>query len=219
MLVNHDHHGFYECMCANGNGMCTLSDMLLSENEKEKFAGETPADVSFYIYEGVTGVERGGLDVFHGLKELHIADSVREIGVTPELETILKRNNTLIRGSFGSYADRFAQRYSLPFMHSDIELSRGKGYEDKSAVIVTLRFNICGIPRLHQDYRCQGIAASCMGGGENDVPLPMNFYKKMTPEDIADKCWGSAYQSIITSAKLKKFLKNAKERDGYYFTK
>lgn len=218
MLVNHDHHGSYECMCANGEGICTVSDMRLSQNEREKFSGEKPEQVSFYIYEGVTAIERGGLDVFHGLRELFIADSVREIGVSPELEAILRNNRVLIRGNFNSYAEKFARKYGLPFLHSDIELSREPGHEERSSVMVTLRFNSSGTPRLHQDYRCQGIAASCTGGGENDVPLPVNFYKTMTTEDIADKCWGSAYHSIVTSSRLKKFLKTAKERGGYYFT-
>ena len=218
MIVNHSRNGFYDRICIYGEGLCTLADLTMSENDNEKYSGETPAPVSFCINEGVTGIERGGLDVFRGIWELCIADSVKEIGVTPELEAVLRKNRTLIRGSFGSYADKFAQKYDLPFLHSDIELSRGRGHEEMSSVMVTLRFDSSGTPRLHQDYRNQGIAASCTGGGETDVPLPMNFYKTMTPEDIADKCWGSAYRSIVTSSKLKKFLKTAKERGGYYLT-
>jgi hypothetical protein len=214
MWVKYDHHGFYECMAVSGKGFC--GDMMLSQNEKEKFAAEDSGPLSFYIYDGVTGMGHGCLDYFHSLKELRIADSVTDIAVSPELEDILKKNRTVIRGSFDSYAEKFSKKYSLPFMHDEIELGRSRS--EYAAYIITLRFHADGRPYIRQDCITGGISPGCNGGAEKDIPLPMNFYGKMTSEDIADLCIGSCYSAICGCGKLKKFLKTASRRNGYYFT-
>ena len=46
-------------------------------------------------------------------------DSITDIKMTPTLEKILKENNTLIRGTFNSFAERFANENGLNFRHSD----------------------------------------------------------------------------------------------------
>ncbi|MBR4627151.1 MAG: hypothetical protein IKO47_05555 [Ruminococcus sp.] len=211
MWVKHDHHGFYECMSVSDEGFC--GEMMLSQNEIEKLGAEDAAPFSFYIYDGVTGMGMGCLDFFHGLKELRIADTVTEIGVSPELEAIMKKNRTIIRGSFDSYADKFAKEYRLPFLHDDIELGRSRNeYEGH---IITLRFHADGRPYIEQNCITGGISAGCSGGCEKDIDLPMNFYKKMTAEDIADLCWGSCYSKIKSNKKLADFLKKADAHGGY----
>ena len=214
MWVKSDHHGFYSCQSVSEKGFCT--EMMLSENEKETFAAEDAEPLSFYIYDGVTGMGCGCLDYFHSLKELRIADSVTDIAVSQELEAILKKNRTVIRGSFDSYAERFSVKYSLPFLHDDIEIGRSRN--EYESYIITLRFHADGRPYIYQNCITGGISPGCSGGAEKDIPLPMNFYRKMTAEDIADLCTGNCYSAICSCGKLKKFLKKASRRNGYYFT-
>lgn len=200
-------------MAVSEEGFC--GEMLLSQNEKEKYAAENAEPFSFYIYDGVTGMGIGCLDYFHGLKELRIADSVNEIGVSPELEAILKRNRTIIRGSFDSYAEKFSKQYGLPFLHDDIEIGRSRN--EYESYIITLRFHADGRPYIYQNCITGGISPGCNGGCEKSIDLPMNFYKKMTSGDIADCCIGCCYSQIKSNKKLAVFLKKADQRGGYYF--
>jgi hypothetical protein len=213
MWVKYDHHGFYECMAVSEEGFC--GEMMLSQNEKEKLGAEDAEPFSFYIYDGVTGMGYGCLDYFHGLKELCIADSVIEIGVSPELEAIMKKNRTLIRGSFDSYAEKFAKQYGLPFLHSDFEIGSVK--TDYEANIISLRFHSDGRPYIYQNCITGGISPGCNGGCEKRIDLPMKFYREMSAENIADQCWAGCYSSVKSSKKLAAFLRKAAQRGDYYY--
>ena len=90
------------------------------ERYKEECGGE-PRDLSLVIEDtlksgfdyGFTEVETAFLERLENLKELILPDSITEINVTDKLERILKENNTLIRGSLDSFAERFAAETSL----------------------------------------------------------------------------------------------------------
>ena len=75
-----------------------------------------PRDVSLCIEDtfaygydyGFTIIDTAFLEQINTLAELILPDSITAITMTPTLEQILKRNNVLIRGSFDSFAEKFA---------------------------------------------------------------------------------------------------------------
>ena len=64
---------------------------------------------------GYIGVDTALLEKLETLKELILPDTITHIDLTPKLEKILKDNDTLIRGSFDSFAESFAKENGLRF--------------------------------------------------------------------------------------------------------
>ena len=211
MLVSSTCYGFYKGYSAYGEGEVCIKDR--EYYKKEEFENK---DISFILNSGVTGVEDGFFDIFAGLKEIIIPDTVTHIGVTDVTLGILRKNKALIRGTFDSYAEEFARKYGFEFLHSDIEIACVGDYFEYGADIITMCFSINGEPYIHQDSRCQGSSAGSTGGGEVSLSIPKDFYLTHNEKDIADMCWGSCYDKILNSTKLKVFLEKARSRNGYY---
>lgn len=212
MLVSKSCYGFYEGYSAYGEGELCVKDC--EGYKKEDFVDKK---ISFYLYSDVTSVEEGFFDIFDGLKEIIIPDTVTYIGVTDVTLEILQKNKVLIRGAFDSYAEKFAKKYELEFLHSDLEIACVGDYFDGGVDIITIKFSLSAQPCIHQDSRCQGNSAGSTGGGEVSISIPEDFYLTHTAEDIADMCWGSCYEKISKNTKLKDFLEKAKMKKGYHF--
>ena len=129
----------------------------------------------------------------------------------------MQKNKVLIRGTFDSYAEKFAIKYELEFLHSDLEIACVGDYFDRGVDIITIKFPINNQPCIQQDTRCQGSSTGSTSGGEVSINIPEDFYLTHTAEDIADMCWGSCYDKICKNSKLKDFLEKAKMKKGYHF--
>ena len=99
---------------------------------KKEYARE-PRDVSLLIEDtfacgygyGFTEIDTAFLEQINTLAELVLPNSITNIDMTPTLEQILKRNNVLIRGSFDSFAEKFAAENHLHFRPADFLFARG----------------------------------------------------------------------------------------------
>ena len=212
-LVTNTYSRYYRGIDACGEGVLRPSD--IEYFKREDFVKDKEP-VSLIISGGITEVEAGFFDIFLTLAEVIVPDSVRRISLSDESRRLFRKNKVVLRGPFDSYADRFAKEKGFSYLHSDIELARHGDYYERGVDIITLRFRPDGSPFIHQDCRCQGSSAGSVGGGEVSFDLPKGFYKKQTPEDIANQVWGSCYGQVRDSKALKTFLEKAKERKGYY---
>ncbi|MBR5741957.1 MAG: hypothetical protein IKX91_05305, partial [Firmicutes bacterium] len=103
--------------------------------------------------------------------------------------------------------------YGLRFLHLDVELCSVGDYFESGNDTITIRFREDGSVYVNQDCRCQGISAGNTGGGEVDIDLRRDFYRRMTPEELAGMCWHS--RTILENGKLAAFMAKAKEKKGY----
>lgn len=187
--------------------------LKVSDNEYYQRQCGNSSSVSLDICMGITEIETGFFDVFKNVTEVSIPDSVEKMGVSDTALKIFKKNNTVIRGSFDSVADKFAKDNNLPFMHSDIII--GYRNNDYGHEIITLCFKTSENPYIHENSVSPGMSGSSTGGGESYVNLVNDFFKKCSQEDLANKCWGCCYTSILNNERLKVFLQKAKSRNGY----
>ncbi|MBQ3078084.1 MAG: hypothetical protein IJC43_09510 [Clostridia bacterium] len=168
--------------------------------------------VAFELGEGVTEVEPGFFDLFPGLTEIKLADTVTQIALTEQTQRLLRANDVLICGSFDRYAEQFAKEQGLRFVHADLELAADGDYFDGGIDLVTLRFDRDGSAFLHQNSLCQGSSSGSSGGGEERIALPADFALTHTPEELAALCWGNCREKIRRCEALAVYLQKAKER-------
>lgn len=204
----------YEGIEARGTGVLKCSDLDTTFYNREAFIRRNK-NVSFVIRTGITAVEKGFFDEFVTLKELIIPASVRSLELSEETLNIFRNNRVVIRGEFSSYAEKFAMKHNLVFMHMDIELVQFGSYSDYGRTIVILKFSAGGIPRIYEECNSSGISASSMGGCSNSINLPENFYKVMNAKEIGELCWPNCSSDVASNSKLKAFLERAKERNGF----
>ena len=128
------------------------------ERYKEECGGE-PRDLSLVIEDtlksgfdyGFTEVETAFLERLENLKELILPDSITEIKMTDKLERILKENNTLIRGSLDSFAERFAAEMGLNFRPADFIFARHVFAKVQEITLLTVQFNRDGSVQIRSD--------------------------------------------------------------------
>ena len=212
ILVTNTYSRFYWGIDAFGEGPLHVKDI---EYHTEADFRKNREPVSFILSPGVTTVEAGFFDIFITLAELVVSDTVTRIDMSEKSVKLFRKNRVTVRAAFDSYGEAFAKKYGLAFLHEDIELTRHGDYFERGIDIITLCFAPDGSPFLHQDCRCQGSSAGSTGGGEVDLDLKGDFYQKLSQEDIAGMCWGSCYEGILKSEKLRVFLEKAKARKGY----
>jgi len=166
----------------------------------------------FELSDEIETVEEGFFDRIPHLVELQIAPSVTSIGVSPQFEEILHKNRVLVRGTFDSYAEEFARKYKLNFLHSDIDLACVGDYFERGNDLITLKFHVDST-EIHQDERCQGSSAGSVGGGVVNFDIPWDFFlDKNAQENIAEQCWGNCYEAILKSQEFTTFLEKAREK-------
>ncbi|MBR6917609.1 MAG: hypothetical protein IKN38_05440 [Clostridia bacterium] len=162
-----------------------------------------------------TGVDTAFLEKLEKLKELILPDSIKHIGVTPKLNEIFKKNDTLIRGNFDSYAEKFAKENSLRFRPSDYVFARYYFEPAREQTTMILTFKRNGKVEIKEDITSPGTSSSNTLGGTFIHPLKKDFYMKMSAQEIAGKFRGAIRDAIINEGKLSEFIEKAKSH-GYF---
>lgn len=191
-------------------------DEIFTEYAEEKDG--YPIDISLFIEDtlaygydyGFTSIDPAFLEKLDTLKELILPDSITEIKMTPKLEKLLKGNSVLIRGSFDSFAEKFAAENGLNFRHSDFFVASYEFEPIHEITTLTMIFNRDGSVTLEENVSSPGSSASHTFGGTFYKELDCEFFLHKTVEDIADMYGESLSKSIIENGRLADFLEKAK---------
>ena len=218
------------CFSAWGSGV--LSDAALLEVQKpdnvikefKKKYRRYPKSISLLLEDslsfgndyGFTGVSSQFLSKLRTLKELVLPDSVTDIELTPELHEVLKENKTLIRGSFGSFAQRFARENSLHFRPADLIFAEYCFEPARESTRMILRFARNGNVTIREVITAPGTNAGNTSGGSFYHSLKRDFFKTQSAEQIAQRFSPQLCRAILDDGRLADFL--AKAREQGYFT-
>ena len=180
-----------------------------------------PKSISLYIKDpmacgydyGYVGVESAFLEKLETLKELILPPSVQDIQMTVKLESILNDNNTLIRGTFDSFAEKFAVENNLRFRHSDFVFAEYELEYAPELTQLTMQFNRDGSVIIKEDISLPGSSSSNNLGGSFYHRLTPKFYQTGTVEDVADKFSGGLRSAVIKDGRLADFIAKSKSRD------
>ena len=229
-IMDCKHNGEYELMLKVwGGGTLCDEDIAVTDNSVkaiEKYRNEYyhyPNSISLFIEDtfsygldyGYTQIDTAFLENLKTLKELILPDSIKEINMTDTLRKILKENNTLIRGNFDSYAEKFAEEYGLHFRPSDFVFARHEYEPVHEITIMTLMFDRKGNARIKEDISSPGSAAGNTFGATFYSELPREFYRTKTAEQIARRFRDVIYKQILEEGKLESFLEKARTHKFY----
>jgi hypothetical protein len=187
------------------------------ERYKEECGGE-PRDLSLVIEDtlksgfdyGFTEVETAFLERLENLKELILPDSITEIKMTDKLERILKENNTLIRGSLDSFAERFAAEMGLNFRPADFIFARHVFAKVQEITLLTVQFNRDGSVQIRSDVDSPGSSAGNSFGGVFYNEIPSDFWLNTTAEEVSAMYLGLD-DVVVKDGRLADFIEKAKE--------
>ena len=187
------------------------------ERYKEE-CGKEPRDLSLVIEDtlksgfdyGFTEVETAFLERLENLKELILPDSITEIKMTDKLERILKENNTLIRGSLDSFAERFAAEMGLNFRPADFIFARHVFAKVQEITLLTVQFNRDGSVQIRSDVDSPGSSAGNTFGGVFYNEIPSNFWLNTTAEEVS-AMYPGLDGVVIKDGRLADFIGKAKE--------
>ena len=204
----------------NGTGSNEAFDLDVNrafERYKEECGGE-PRDLSLVIEDtlksgfdyGFTEVETAFLERLENLKELILPDSITEIKMTDKLERILKENNTLIRGSLDSFAERFAAEMGLNFRPADFIFARHVFAKVQEITLLTVQFNRDGSVQIRSDVDSPGSSAGNTFGGVFYNEIPSDFWMNTTAEEVSAMNPGLD-DVVVKDGRLADFIEKAKE--------
>jgi hypothetical protein len=187
------------------------------ERYKEECGGE-PRDLSLVIEDtlksgfdyGFTEVETAFLERLEKLKELILPDSITEIKMTDKLERILKENNTLIRGSLDSFAERFAAEMGLNFRPADFIFARHVFAKVQEITLLTVQFNRDGSVQIRSDVDSPGSSAGNTFGGVFYNEIPSDFWLNTTAEEVS-AMYPGLDDVVVKDCRLADFIEKAKE--------
>jgi len=187
------------------------------ERYKEECGGE-PHDLSLVIEDtlksgfdyGFTEVETAFLERLENLKELILPDSITEIKMTDKLERILKENNTLIRGSLDSFAERFAAEMGLNFRPADFIFARHVFAKVQEITLLTVQFNRDGSVQIRSDVDSPGSSAGNTFGGVFYNEIPSDFWLNTTVEEVS-AMYPGLDDVVVKDGRLADFIEKAKE--------
>ncbi len=150
--------------------------------------------------------------VFKGEYELELIlpDSITGIDVTPGLERILKDNNTLIRGTFDSFAERFAEENGLRFRHSDFTFVEYFFEPAQESTSLIMRFLRDGNVRVEEKISSPGASSSHTFGGSFYHDLSRDFFMDKTAEQVAEMFGSRLQVAILENGKLADFIGKAR---------
>ncbi|MBQ9886673.1 MAG: hypothetical protein IJM37_07440 [Lachnospiraceae bacterium] len=229
-LLHYEFNLDYELMLsAWGRGILQESDLIYQQKPDSIFSkfynkfNRYPTDISLFIDDpmaygydyGFTGVDTALLEKLETLSELILPDSITHIDVTPELERIIKKNNTLIRGNFDSYAEQFAVEYGLRFRPSDYIFATHYYEYAHESTIMSLVFGRDGSVQIKEDISSPGSSAGNTFGGTFYYKLSRQFYKEKTAEQIAEQFRNVIYDATIEDGRLAAFIEKAKTHKIY----
>ena len=164
---------------------------------------------------GFSGVESALLEKLETLKELILPDSITGIDASPALLEILKNNDTLIRGSFDSFAESFAAGHGLKFRPADCVFAEYCFERAQENTKLTLVFLRNGGVQIKEEVSEPGTSASNTFGGSFFHKLPADFYKTGTAEQIAGQFKQALCDEILRDGRLAAFIEKAKKHDYY----
>ena len=196
-------------------------DEIFAEYASEK--GGYPIDISLFIEDtlaygydyGFTSIDTAFLEKLDTLKELILPDSITEIEMTPKLEKLLKQNGVLIRGTFDSFAEKFAAENNLNFRHRDMFLASYEFRPAHETTSLTLEFNRDGSARIEESVSSPGSSASHCFGGTFYHDLDNECCLHKSAEDIADMFGKNLHKELIENGRLAAFLEKAKTHKLY----
>ncbi len=176
--------------------------------------GEDWADEyhTLHVKEGVTALGEGYLETFRKIGCLILSRSVTMIAQTKELDGLLRRNKVLIRGEYDTFAEEFAHKKGLKFLHCDIPLAEDHDEEHHEHEFITLRFHSRGAPDIHHNVFTPGSSAGSWGGGEYASELPRDFYVGCTAETFAGYFPEHLRDQLTANDMLRRFLETANRR-------
>ncbi|MBR6874519.1 MAG: hypothetical protein IKN17_13530 [Ruminococcus sp.] len=224
MSLLHCHFGGEYDLELSAWGEGRLRDEELSTTAAEAFAryreeyNGDPFSVSLFIEDtlsygldyGFTSIDPAFLEQLENLRELILPDSITELEVTPKIREIFKNNNTLIRGTFDSFAERFAAEQGLHFRHSDFVIARYFYEPASETTVMTLVFHRDGSIQAKQDVSSPGSSAGNCFGGTFWTDLPRDFYRQLTVEQVADMLPMTG--RILSMGRLAQFMEKVKDR-------
>ena len=196
-------------------------DEAIKEFKKKK--RRYPKSISFLVRDprsvgykfGFTSVDPALLEKLETLKELILPETVTDLELTPKLKKILTENGTLIRGPFGSFAERFAAENGLNFRPADCVIAEYETTAPPESVRLTLMFARDGSAVIKEDCSSPGTNAGNTFGGSFFHPLKKDFYERSTAEEIGAGINKRACEQIIKDGRLAGFIEKAKEH-GFY---
>ncbi|WP_028506145.1 hypothetical protein [Ruminococcus sp. FC2018] len=206
-----------------------ISEKALKISLDEIFAefaeeiGGYPADISLSITDtlacgydyGFTSIDTAFLEKLDTLKELVLPDSITDIKMTPKLEKLLKNNGVLIRGTFDSFAEKFAAENGLHFRHRDLFLASYEFAPAHETTTLTLQFLRDGSAQIEENVSSPGSSSSHCFGGTFYHALDREFFLHKSAEDIADRFGKSLHDELIENGRLADFLEKARTHRLY----
>lgn len=164
------------------------------------------------VKEGITGLGDGYLESFPNISCLILSRTVEAVATTPEHDKRMRKNKVLIRGEYGTFAEKFACDKGLKFLHCDIPLAVDDLEEHHEHDIITLRFHEKGSPDIHYNCFTPGSSAGSYGGGEYANELPKDFYAGCSLEDFAANFPERLREQLLANEMLRRFLEAANSR-------
>jgi hypothetical protein len=174
-----------------------------------------PRGVALGLDKEIREVESGFFQLLPTISEIWIENPNCQIAMDEPTERLLRNNNVLFRGTYGSAAEKLARKYQLRFLHLDLNLAKTGNYFESGSYRLTLRLRPDGSACIHEDCQSQGISASSMGGGESSFDLPRDFYLTMSAQQIAERCWGIFYDRMLENGILASFMEKAGKKKGF----
>ena len=229
-LLDHDFDTEYDLsLSAWGDGTLAESELLDFQKpdaiigEYKKKRHRYPKSISLLIQDsrgygsetGYTDVDPALLEKLETLKELILPDTITHIDLTPKLEKSFKENDTLIRGSFDSFAESFARESVLRFRPADFIFADFEDTRWHEYTTMKLIFRRNGNVEVKETSSSPGSSAGNTFGGSFTHLLPRDFYMTQTAEEIAERFNKDAREAIISDGRLAAFIEKAKTYDYY----
>lgn len=167
---------------------------------------------ALHIKDGITTVKSGFLEQFSILKILVADRSVIDIELTEDLLAMFKKNGTIIRGCYDSYAEKFAEENGLLFIHKDIYIGICHYEKYNESRTLTLHFGENDEMNLLYEDFCQGISAGNTMGGKFTREMPEEFHRGCTLEEFAYMMPGTYFEQIMKNEELEAFLESYAKR-------
>ncbi len=222
-LLHYDFDGEYAMKLSLwGGGTVNEDDLNMTVADaygeyREQFRDD-PTSVSVFIEDcfaykldyGFTAIDPAFLEQIPTLKELILPDSITSLDVTPALEKIFKKNNTLIRGSIDAFAEEFADANGLRFRPSDFRFAERFFEAAQESTWLTLIFKRDGSAVVKESISSPGSSAGNCFGGDWYYDLKRDFYNSQTVEEIAELVRSYMYNSVIEDGRLASFLEKVK---------
>lgn len=229
-LLDHDFDTEYDLsLSAWGEGRFSESELLYFHKpdaiikEYNKKHRRFPKSISFLMKDsrgygsetGFTSIDTAFLEKLSTLKELILPDTITHIDLTPTLEKIFRDNDTLIRGSFDSFAERFANENGLRFRPADFIFAEFEDMRWHVFTVMTLIFKRNGSVEIKEDSSSPGSNAGNTFGGSFTYSLSRDFYMTQTANEIVERFDKAVREAIISDGRLTAFIEKAKTH-GFY---